>query len=424
MNRQRRISFFITQTTILFLCSMFSLFALASGGHGHAMQADAFEKGVHNGRLLTDQDFALELKIFEQGTSPEWRVYPSVKGKPLPPEQVSLSMTLIRLGNQIEEISFTSVGDFLKGEQTVYEPHSFQVKVSARYQGKDYQWEYDNFEGRTRIASDMAQSMGVETALVGPKNFIERVTVYGKLTVPPASMRHVSARFPGEIRSVKVGLGQKVEKGQVLVIVQSNESLQNYVIKAPISGVITFLEAGNGEQASEQSLLTITNMDELYVELSVYPMDAVHIDIGNPVRIALPQPAQAQGAGATPTFVESRIVDVLTQVNAQQALIFRAKINNKEGDFKAGQFIRAEIETAQYPVDLAVKTKALQSFRDFTVVYARVGETYEVRMLELGRRSGEWIEVLSGIDANTQYVTENSYLIKADIEKSGAAHDH
>lgn len=75
-------------------------------------------------------------------------------------------------------------------------------------------------------------------------------------------------------------------------------------------------------------------------------------------------------------------------------------------------------------VPLAVKTKALQRFRDFTVVYARVNETYEVRMLEIGRRTPEWTEVLGGIDPGDTYVTGNAFLIRQDVEKSGAGHDH
>jgi cobalt-zinc-cadmium efflux system membrane fusion protein len=58
------------------------------------------------------------------------------------------------------------------------------------------------------------------------------------------------------------------------------------------------------------------------------------------------------------------------------------------------------------------------------VVFARFDDFYEVRMLELGRRNRDWVEVLGGIESGTRYVTENSYLIKADIEKSGASHDH
>jgi cobalt-zinc-cadmium efflux system membrane fusion protein len=45
-------------------------------------------------------------------------------------------------------------------------------------------------------------------------------------------------------------------------------------------------------------------------------------------------------------------------------------------------------------------------------------------MLDLGRRDSDRIEVLGGLEAGTRYVTTNSYLLKADIEKSGASHDH
>jgi membrane fusion protein, heavy metal efflux system len=75
-------------------------------------------------------------------------------------------------------------------------------------------------------------------------------------------------------------------------------------------------------------------------------------------------------------------------------------------------------------VPLAVKKAALQPFRDFTVVFEQVGDTYEVRMLELGEEQLEWVEVLGGLKPGARYVSENSYLIKADIEKSGASHDH
>jgi len=79
---------------------------------------------------------------------------------------------------------------------------------------------------------------------------------------------------------------------------------------------------------------------------------------------------------------------------------------------------------ATQQASLAVRTKALQRFRDFTVVFAKVGDTYEVRMLELGRRTPEWTEVLGGLEPGTEYVTDGAFLIRADIDKSGASHDH
>lgn len=122
--------------------------------------------------------------------------------------------------------------------------------------------------------------------------------------------------------------------------------------------------------------------------------------------------------------IKTQLFDALFDVNNEQAKLFRAEIDNTNGSLKAGQFISAEILLDSYKVPMAVKATALQSFRDFTVVYAKVDEQYEVRMLDLGRKVGPWVEVLGGIAAGTEYVAKNSYIIKADIDKSGASHDH
>ena len=45
-------------------------------------------------------------------------------------------------------------------------------------------------------------------------------------------------------------------------------------------------------------------------------------------------------------------------------------------------------------------------------------------MVELGETDGEFVEVLGGLKPGTEYVTGNSFLIKADILKDGARHDH
>ncbi len=109
---------------------------------------------------------------------------------------------------------------------------------------------------------------------------------------------------------------------------------------------------------------------------------------------------------------------------ANQAVNARAVLDNASGEFPPGTHVTGTIRVAEYTVPLAVKRSGLQAFRDFTVVYAQIGDEYEVRMLDLGRQDDEYIEVLGGLEAGTRYVTENSFVLKADIEKSGATHDH
>ena len=67
---------------------------------------------------------------------------------------------------------------------------------------------------------------------------------------------------------------------------------------------------------------------------------------------------------------------------------------------------------------------ALQSAEAKDVVYVRQGETYHTRPVQVGRRDAQRIEILSGLKQGEQVVVEQSFLIKADIEKSTVEEEH
>lgn len=378
-------------------------------------QQEEAEKGSHNGRLLIEGEFVVELAIFETGVAPEFRVWVTQKGKPLDPEEVSLTVVLTRLGNIEDHISFSPQDDFLRGSMEIVEPHSFVVSVKAEYKGQRFSWQYDNFEGRTKIGQKIADAMSINTAIAGPATLVETIKVYGKLATPVDAERSIRARFEGQIEKVHVSLGQTVARGDRLLTIQSNESLKSYSVVSPIDGVISTRNANPGEQTGDRLLLTVTDNRTLVAELSVFPLDRHRVREGASVLLL---------ASDQSMTVKGVIDSIDSRVQTNQAAVMRVNIPNKKGLLMAGLFVTAEIVVAEYAVPLAIKRSGLQSFRDFTVVYAKIGEEYEVRMLELGRIAGEWAEVLGGLPTGTEYVTENSYVIKADIEKSGASHDH
>lgn len=365
--------------------------------------------------MLAQGDLTLELQLFENGLQPEYRVFATYKGAPVEASNIDVSMQLERLGEPTDNISFASQGAYLRGDTVIYEPHSFVVNVQAEYQGQTYTWHYDNFEGRTEINDHMAEEMGIETELVSAQTMQVTSKVFGKLVLPENASRHVMARYPGKVTQLNVVKGQRVKKGQTLMRIQSNDSLQSYTLNAPISGVISEQNIASGEQTTENNLLTIVDLSELHAELQVFPSQQGLVKVGAQVNMLLGESGQV---------LIGEIWDSLSFMNVQQAKTYRVKVDNSELKFLPGQFVEADVVTNEFVAPLAVKTAGLQAFRDFTVVYAKVGEQYEVRMLKLGRKSGEWVEVLSGISSGTEYVSHNSYIIKADIEKSGAAHDH
>ncbi|ACV26694.1 efflux RND transporter periplasmic adaptor subunit [Kangiella koreensis] len=401
--------------SLLMLVSVGFTSEVAAFSGSSEVEEEVVEKGPHNGRMLRQDGFAIELSIFETGVPPEFRVWVTKDGDSVAPEQVDLNVKLTRLGGVVDDINFQPENDYLRGDMVIYEPHSFLVTVTANHQGTSYSWEYDNFEGRTEIADKVAQAMGIETGIAGPATLHQTIEVYGELKWPPGAQRQIKARFAGEIRKVYVDLGSSVKKGEVLMTIESNESLKPYSIRSPITGVVTDLFSNEGEQANAQVLLEVTTTDKLVAELAIYPTDRAKVKLNAPVELMI---------SGFDTPVRSTIDSSLPQTRSDQAKLYRVKVDNTELGLSEGQFVTAKIEVNTLEVPLAVKRTGLQAFRDFTVVYAKVGEQYEVRMLELGEQDSEWVEVLGGLEPGTEYVTENSFIIKADIEKSGASHDH
>lgn len=66
----------------------------------------------------------------------------------------------------------------------------------------------------------------------------------------------------------------------------------------------------------------------------------------------------------------------------------------------------------------------MQEYEAKQVVFVVEGEEYRPRAVELGVSDGRYIEVISGLETGERVVASNSYMIKADLEKSEAGHDH
>jgi len=415
VNKNIIITFFILLSGAFVAAWLLITPAHHSDHDGHNDEEEQVAKGPMGGRLLQQDGFALEITLFEKGIPPEFHVYSYFNDKAIAPVDVSLEIRLARLGGQVDIFNFKPKGDYLRGDGVVTEPHSFDVTVSARYQGKDYQWQFETYEGRVQIANEIAIESQIKTSQAGPRDIKERLNLTGEVQLDPNRISHVRARFPGVVKKIEKALGQPVRRGDLLAQIQSNESLQNYTLKAPISGIIMQRNLQVGEATGNEALFTIVDLSEVWIELNLFDKDLQRVKQGQTVQI---ETLSGQSVDGTISWLSPMAT------HASQSIQARVVLKNPTGAFRPGQFVRGSVITGEHAVPLAVRQSAIQRFRDFQVVFARFDDTYEVRMLELGRSDHDWVEVLGGLKAGTEYVTHNSYLIKADIEKSGASHDH
>lgn len=373
-------------------------------------------EGPHGGKLVGDGHFGVEVTIYEKDTPPQFRVYLYHDGQPLAPTAAKVSIELARLDGEKNTFAFRPDGDGLIGDGVVAEPHSFDVIVRTEHDGQKLAWLYDSYEGRTTIAAPVARDEGMQVEAAGPATIKDTLAVYGLLKPDADRVAVVAPRFGGLVKTVPVRLGERVEAGAVLATVQSNDTLATYEVTAPRAGTIVAKNVASGAVAGPEASFTLVDLSVVWAEFQIFRRDLPRVRVGQRVTLTSTDGA-TKGAGE---------IAWLSPIGAPatQSVTARVILDNSTGHWPPGLAVTGTIHLGTTDVALAVRTRALQSFRDFTVVFAQVGDTYEVRMLELGRRDADHAEVRGGLKPGTRYVTANSFLVKADIEKSGASHDH
>ena len=264
----------------------------------------------------------------------------------------------------------------------------------------------------THIDSTIAEKVGIKTTQVASQKINRQVSSYGNLTTSPEQLSHVSARFPGIISSVNVNIGDGIKQGKLLAQVESNDSLRTYSIKSPIDGTVIQRHANTGEFVSEQVLFSIANFDTLWAELRIYPTHRSQVTAGQHVEIAINK-----------QVVEGKIAHIIPVVN-QPYQLARVKIDNTQLGLSPGMLVEGNIVVDQFMANAVVVNEAIQVMEGKEGVFIRSGTSYTFAPLQLGRKDAHYTEVLSGISDGQEYVSQNSYLIKADIEKSEAEHEH
>ncbi len=238
--------------------------------------------------------------------------------------------------------------------------------------------------------------------------------LYGKLAANEEAMAHVQPRFPGVVKEVRKRLGDRVEKGEVLAVVENNDSLRTYDVKSEIAGTVIDRKVSLGAFVkNEDNIFTIADLSTVWVDLSVFQQDFERLEIGQ---------AAAIHPGNQAETIETKIAYISPfGTEGTQTMLARCVVPNEKGRLRPGLFVTAEIATGEIDAPVTVKLAALQTWKDKPVVFAEDGDVFAAREVELGARDSERVEVLSGLLPGDKYVSENSFILKAELGKGEAA---
>lgn len=272
--------------------------------------------------------------------------------------------------------------------------------------------EEEGEEGVIQISAALARELGIETELAEAGEINRSLLLYGRTMPDPQGISHVYARYPGMIVSMAAALGDRVEAGQVIAVIEANTSLQNYEILAPLSGIVVEKHANPGELATGESLLTVANYEDIWVDLTVFPGDSQQIIPGMSVTIRMDNRS-----------AESTIRYINPSQGESPTVIAKVPLENTDSMWVPGLLVEGFVHLDTKEVDIAVRNNALQTYENNQVVFVLEGETYEPRNVILGSADPFFTEILAGLEPGERYVTSSSYLLKADLEKEGIEED-
>ena len=272
-------------------------------------------------------------------------------------------------------------------------------------------------EDKVKLSDAKIAAAGIVLEKAGPGTLRDSLLLNGILQPNQEALVQVTPRFAGVVREVIKRVGDRVEKNELLGRIESNQSLTTYEVRAPIAGTIIDRQAALGEFVSEQKpAFVIADLSNVWADFAVYRRDLQRVGVGDTVVIDLDDGGPA---------IEAKISYVAPVGSADtQSALARAVVDNTDRRLRPGLFVTGRLQLAAKPVNIAIKSTALQTHENRTVVFVRSGENFEVRDVEIGARDPEQVEVLRGITDGDVYAGKNSFVIKAELAKGEAEHEH
>ncbi|MBT3185578.1 MAG: efflux RND transporter periplasmic adaptor subunit [Nitrospina sp.] len=544
-------------------------------------EAGAIPRGSHGGWLFSKDDLEVEVKIFETGIPPEFRVYVTdASGKAVPLNEVDLSINLKRL-DRVDEIHFKPAGGYLLGDKEVVEPHSFDVKIRARWKEQTYEWEFAQIEARVELPDEAIKNADITIQTAGPAKLKNLINLSGEIGLNEEKVVHIVPRLNGVVKKVFKDLGDRVRVGDVLAIIESREladakinylaatkqvnlakldlerqtliskntaqmldllqkdldleevyrqlkdlqigrsrellisayaklslaksvylrekkllekgisseseyllAVENYKsgeakyialrekiaydsqwavrqkkrtdemetlklqtarqklfalgltdgevgmlpsqkermftqyeLRSPLGGVVIQKHLTTGEAVkNDDDIFLLADFSDVWVNIAIPAKDLKYVKLGQ--NVVVKDDNLGMEAKGKLTYLDSIIDETSRTVTG------RVVIPNAKGHWRPGTFVTLRLVFEERKVPIAVPEKAIQTIRDWSVVFVKYGNFFEARPLELGKNDGDRVEVLAGLKAGEQYVVQNSFVVKAEIEKSSAVHSH
>lgn len=342
-------------------------------------------------------------------------------------------------------------------------------------------------ERRVKLSEAQVKSAGIAIQAAGPAQLQAAAEFPGEVRFNEDKTAHVVPRVAGVAEQVLVNLGQSVRKGQVLAVFASSSlseqrsellsaqrrresarvtyerekklwqdrisaeqdylaaqtalqeadiavqnatqklaavgasgsttGLNRFEIRAPFDGTVVEKHLSLGEAVKEDaSIFTLSDLRTVWAEFNVAPKDLATVRVGQRVLVSS-------------TAFASKVEGVISYVGAllgEQTRTARARVTltNPDGAWRPGLFVTVSVFGENQDVALTVPAEAIQTIDNQPMVFKAVPDGFEASAIKPGRSDGRRVEVLGGLHAGERVAAKNTFVLKSELGKASADHEH
>ncbi len=180
-------------------------------------------------------------------------------------------------------------------------------------------------------------------------------------------------------------------------------------LRASLSGDVIERNATVGEVVDPNTMLfTVADLSTVWVRADFPEQQAGRLKTG--LTIDLRVSAYPDTIFQGPITYVGAVIDPTTRT-----VTARADVANPDGQLRPEMFAEVTLVTDEQSV-LSVPRAAVQQVGSQTVVFVvRESRRFESREVTIGQASHEYIQVVTGLDAGDEVVTEGSYALKSEL---------
>jgi cobalt-zinc-cadmium efflux system membrane fusion protein len=300
----------------------------------------------------------------------------------------------------------------------IFSTHPLMAEDDHDHEDNHETTQEEHHDDHLEWTKKLQEEFGIETILAKSGAVQKTRELPGELDFHLDYLAHVTSRYSGVVKRIYKHVGDTVKKGDVLAVLESNDSLTNYQVKAPLSGVIFEKHLTIGESVPDSTeIFKIADPTHLWVNFHVYADIASSVKVGTPIII------QNQKGKQLSTKVDFASPMLSKTTRTREA---RASIREQSSDWTSGMFVNVLFPLDAIKGNIVIPKTALQKVDEDWIVFVKKGQEIEPNSVVLGHEDDLNVIVKKGLHPGQTIVTKGSFILKAEMQKEsfGDGHGH